>query len=102
MLEVKHRLLSGALDENIDTQAAAVALLGALQGLWLVFALACFSEITSWESGGQLPFTTNGITRRVLIDSYYKTFFEVNVLVNDPLLSQSFINFVTAMSAKSP
>ncbi|KAL9966949.1 hypothetical protein ACROYT_G025098 [Oculina patagonica] len=32
MLEVKHRLLSGALDENIDTQSAAVALLGALQG----------------------------------------------------------------------
>lgn len=55
MLEVKHRVFSGAFDENIDTQSAAVALLGALQGLWFVFVSACFSEITSWESGGQLP-----------------------------------------------
>ncbi|KAJ7365206.1 Condensin-2 complex subunit G2 [Desmophyllum pertusum] len=32
MFEVKERVLSGALDEAIDTQTAVVALLGALQG----------------------------------------------------------------------
>jgi len=32
MFEVKHLVLSGALDENVGTLTAAVSLLGALQG----------------------------------------------------------------------
>lgn len=36
MFEVKHRVLSGATDENIGTLTAAVSLLGALEGLYSV------------------------------------------------------------------
>ena len=36
MFEVKHRLLSGAIDENMGTLTAAVSLLGALKGLYSV------------------------------------------------------------------
>lgn len=36
MFDVKHRVLSGAIDENIGTLTAAVSLLGALKGLYSV------------------------------------------------------------------
>ena len=43
MFEVKNRVLSGALDENIGTLTAVVFILRALQGLRLLTAKHCFS-----------------------------------------------------------
>ena len=56
MFEVKNRVLSGALDENIDTLTAAVSMLGALQGLCLLTApqVGSFFDDTRYNiSGGR-------------------------------------------------
>jgi len=55
MFEVKHLVLSGALDENVGTLTAAVSLLGALQGLCWVKSMPCVSLILPCESRELLP-----------------------------------------------
>ena len=55
MFEVKHRVLSEAVDESIGALTAAVSLLGALQGLCWIKSMPCVSVMLPCDSRELLP-----------------------------------------------